>query len=205
MDKQSPFAQIVDYIDSLHADIGLMVKLLEGILDEKGYVSPMGGSAYGSLTSHFEKPRRWRMRWVYRLFNQTDSEQFNESIFYLVMLHNDSAFDFPPVICAKVFHPPLDKDGIRAHVISGIRINSLATNTPHWKRISKQDGWCKAEEPDFPTKVLSVQGYILNLFDMEDRDRVIDNIVVPLTNTDRNLDEMLTVTKYAFPALSRED
>ena len=193
------FKQIVDYVDHLHRDIGQMVLVIEQSMSEYGYESPMGGRASREISSHYARPDGWRIPYVYRLYIPVDRDRTTSSVFFLVLLESDSAFDFPPVICARVTHPPFNRDEVSSHVLWGIYIRSLARRNANWSRFHEANGWIVAEDPKHDTLVGSVQGYILNLFDMVDRQRVIDNIVRPLTNTEHNLDEMLTVNKYAFP------
>ena len=201
MSNKELFTEIINYIDNLHRDIGQMVLLIEQSMEENNYRSPMGGRASGEITSHYTKPEGWRIPYIYRLFIPVDPSVTTYSIFYLVMLQTDSAFNFPPIICAKVNHPPFTESEVSSQIVWGINVRSLARKESSWSKFQVENGWSIAATPKHNTQVVSVQGYILNLFDMTDQQRVIDNIVTPLINPDRNLDDMRTVDKYVFPPL----
>jgi hypothetical protein len=137
---------------------------------------------------------------LYRLYAPADVQTTTFSLFYLVQLDTDSVFDFPTVVCGRVTHASLRTEELRGNTARAYKndLLSLTHSQPRWQQLRRENGWSVAEEPEVETSLQDVQGYILNLFDMVDRQLVIDNISLPLANPENNLDEMLTVDKYPF-------
>lgn len=194
------FKNVMDYVDQLHEDIGKMALLLEQLLEEQGFMAVLGSRGSWGLTNAYNQPARWRLPYLYRLYIPSDVDRTTRSLFYLVQLETDAVFDFPTIVCGRITHLSLEAGDVRGEIANDLATNalSLTYDAPQWQRIREENGWTIAEAPAFDTSIETVQGYILNLFDMTDRRRVIDNISRPLANPDKNLDEMLTVGKYAF-------
>lgn len=195
-----PFKQVMAYVDRLHDDISKMALLIEQLMEGEGYTSEMGSRGSWSLANTYHQSTRWRLRYLFRLFAPADVESTTESIFYLVQLGLNSTFDFPVLLCGRAAHSALSREDLRSSTVRGFKASmlTLTHSEPLWQQLSWENGWSIAAGPESDTSLQSVQGYILNLFDMVNRQLVIDNISRPLANVDRNLDEMLTVTKYSF-------
>ena len=205
MDEQpagqaSTFKQIVAYVDQLHEDIGKMAILIEQLMEEEGFTSELGSRGSWALTNSYNQPTRWRLPYLYRLFVPADMQTTTSSLFYLVQLETKSVFDFPTIVCGQITHPALPTEDFRGQTARAFKNNLLllTSSQPRWQQLRQKNGWSIAEDPEFETSLQKVQGFILNLFDMVDRQLVIDNISRPLANLDKNLDEMVTVGKYPF-------
>jgi hypothetical protein len=205
MSDWTPFKDIVGYLDELHTDISQFVVLMEKMMLDKGYISlPTAGnqSNYSSVSSDYRRPEKWRAPYITRMFVLEEEELPSRSLFYLIMLKTYSTYDFPAVICGIYDHEPMPENRIWNKVYLIYKIQSMVASKPKWKNLRLENGWCVGE-PDSKLPVLQVHGYILNLFDLSDRQKVIENIVEPLTRGgDQSLE--LTVPKYVFPPLKTD-
>lgn len=191
------FKQIAAYMDQLHRDIGQLMILTEKLMGDAGYISlpSAGNRATWRLSSHFEYPNKWRVLYLARCYIPDDEEEtFTESYLFLIVLRADTQFDFPPVICARITHPPLTEGKIYNHVFLPDRFKTLATSRSDWHDFNEEAGWIVAE-PTFKTPLTKISTYILNLFEISDQQKVLDNIVKPLVEGGA-LTEMLTLPTY---------
>ena len=193
----SDFKQIAGYMDQLHRDIGQLMILIEKLIADAGYISlpTSGNRASWGITSHFERPYWWRARYLSRCYIPEEEEnKFSESFLFLISLETNTIFDFPVVICARTTHSPLTEREIYNQVFLTDRFKTLATSRPTWHHFGEEDGWIVAE-PTFKTPITKINAYILNLFEISDQQKVIDNIVTPLLEGGV-LSEMLTLPTY---------
>ena len=198
--KTSTFKQVMAYVDQLYEDVGKMAQLIEQLMEEEGFTTELGSRGSWALTNSYTQPTRWRLPYLFRLYVPVDVQSTTFSLFYLVQLGTESAFDFPTVVCGRASHLSLPTEDLRSQTARSFK-NDLLTLTysqPQWQQVGQENGWSIAADPESSTPLNSVQGYILNLFDIVDRRRVVDNISKPLTNPDNNLDQMLTVRNYPF-------
>ena len=168
---------------------------------EEEYISLhlAGNKSNYSISSHYMSPESWRAPYVTRMFVHEDEDQPKRTLFYLVLLESDSAFDFPAVICGTYEIEPMTENKIYNEVYILDPIRSMAREKPRWKNLRMENGWCVGD-PNSKIPVIQVHGYILNLFDLSDREKVIENILQLLTQEDGAPLE-LTVKKYVFPPL----
>ncbi len=202
--KTTPFREIAAYMDRLHDDVGMLVKLVERLMGEEGYeaLSRYGNRACWHLSSHWGYPDRWRAPYVTRVYVPKGQDTYTSIAVFLVQFDPDSAYEFPPIICARYYHEGLsgaEVDGI----FDTLRLRSLSRIEPDWTSFRQESGWMVAE-PAFDAPIHYIKGYILNLFDIIDQQHVVDNIILPLTRHDDNLDDLLTVKKHPFPAMQIE-
>ncbi|MCI0397907.1 MAG: hypothetical protein L0332_11755 [Chloroflexi bacterium] len=204
MSDTQVFKQIIGYLDRFHRDVGQLVVLVEQLMEEEGFVSlpSAGNRASWNLSSHYARPDAWRIRHIARVYMEEKGDTFEYCLFYLILLETQSEFDFPVIICGRIHHPPLKENQIYNQVYLTEHLRSLAQNRPSWQSFRLENGWTVAE-PTFKTPSTRIAFYILNLFDLNDRQRVVDNIIRPLTQG-VNLDETLTVSKHLVPALREE-
>lgn len=193
------FKEIAAYLDQLHRDIGQLMAFVEKCMGDAGYVSlsSSGNRASWRITSHFGRPDGWRAPYLTRCYVvDGEDENFSESLIFLIVLETDTIFDFPTVICARMSHPPLTEKVIYSQVFLLDYLKTLVTSHPTWQNIRQEEGWIVAE-PTFRTAITTIRAYILNLFSLSDQQRVMDNIIRPLTE-EGILAEMITRPTYAI-------
>lgn len=191
------FKQIAAYIDQLHKDIGQLMLLIEKLMGDAGYISlpASGNRASWRITSHLERPDCWRAPYLTRCYiPEGEDEVFTESLIILIVLETETVFDFPPLICARISHPPLTEKEIYSQVFLLDHLKTLATSRPSWRYLRKEQGWLVAE-PTFRTATNLIHAYILNLFEISDSQKVVDNIVTPLVEGS-DLTKTLTLSTY---------
>ena len=113
------FKEIAAYFDQLHRDIRQLMVLVEKLMGDAGYVSlpAAGNRASWRITSHLDRPDGWRAPLLTRCYvPDSEGDSFTESLLFLILLEADTAFDFPPVICARMIHPPLTEREIYYNV-----------------------------------------------------------------------------------------
>lgn len=203
MVTKSSFKQIVGYMDRLHRDVGQLVVLAERLMEEEGFIAlpRYRNQSNWQLTSHYERSGGWRARYIVRFYVPIGQKTFRSTIFHLINLEENTAFDFPTLLCGFYMHDELTEVGISQTVFTD-HICSLARKKSAWSPHREEGGWL-VTEPAFKNSaaVRCVKGYILNALDIVGRKHVIDNIVRPLTHPEQDLDQMLTVAKYPFAAL----
>lgn len=207
MADQAVFGQIVDYIDQLNSDVGQLTVLVEKLMQEKGLaaVPSVGNQSTWGLTSHFAKPDGWRARDISRVYLPLDKELHDWSVFYLINLASLILFDFPVMVCGVLEHDLLTEKQVLQDVWSTYGFKSLAWQNIPWQNFKDERGYTVAE-PTYKTATTRVRGYILNLFDLADRQKVIDNVIRPLTaGDDASLADFLTIPSYRFARLSDVD
>jgi hypothetical protein len=199
MNDSSPYKQIIEYMDNLHRDIGQLVILIERLMEENGYMSlpSAGNRACWYLSSHYATPDKWRVPHLSRFYIPEGREESDHTLLYLILLNSDSTFPFPVVLSARVSHPLLAEKEIYSNVWHSENLAALAAPSTLWTAHGEKEGWFGAE-PTFKSAIERLHGYFLNLFDLVDRQHVIDNIIIPLTTEDANLDQCLTIPKYGF-------
>jgi len=201
MPEPSAYKQIVAYIDQLHQDLGQLVVLLEGLMEEEGYVTVprFGNKACWHVSSHYAYSNKWRVPYVARCYlPDVEGERRSEATrFYLADLAPDTSFEFPALLCGILQHDPLTDGEVSSSVFITAPVRSLTRDGSEWTHFPERSGWYRAK-PAFKSPVHSIQGYVLNLFDLVDRQHVIDNILKPLVTPDDALDAMLTVRKHPF-------
>lgn len=191
--------RIMTYGDQFHKDIGALVVLIEQLMLDKGYVSlpSAGNRASWGLSSHIERPDAWRLPNLSRLFMPEEVETFDQTLFYFINLETDTAFDFAPVICGRLLHPPLTENEVYLGIYNTSGLKSLAQRKPWWQNFQIERGWTTAE-PTYKSRVTQAQVYLLNLFDLQNQTAVVENIITPLS-TEADLVEVLTVVRYPVP------
>lgn len=201
MSDWTAYKQIIGYFEQLNGDIGQLAVLIERLMEEEDFESlPSAGtrSSYG-LTSNYSRSDYWWVRYITRCFVPREEEQYAWSVFYLINLTSESAFDFPAVVCGRMEHDFLSESQIynRAYLVSPLR--ALTHKNEGWTALADEGGFSVAE-PTFKTPTRRVKGYILNLFELSDRQKVMENIIKPLTTIDEesNLQEMITIPTYRF-------
>ena len=206
MSEVSAFKQIIGYVDELNQDVGQVALLIEREMADQDYVSlpAVGRRACWFVSSAIHRPTRWRLRHVVRYLIRKDTQKVDHTLFYMILLEVKSGFDFPAVICGRLEHPPFTDSEIHSNVISSGLIKSLTYPKSRWTGFRDDKGWGIARPADEKSPIKQVRGYILNLFDIDQRLKVMDNIVRPLTEdwADMDLDSVLTVRKYMFPEQS---
>lgn len=191
------FKQIAAYFDQLHKDIGQLMLLIEKLMGEAGYASlpSSGNRASWRITSHLERPEGWRAPYLTRCYVlEGEDEVFTESLIILIVLETDTIYDFPPLICARISHSSLTEKEIYNQVFLLEYLKTLATSRPSWRYLRKEQGWLVAE-PTFRTPTNLIYAYILNLFEISDSQKVVDNIITPLLEGG-DLTKTLTLSAY---------
>lgn len=201
MNDDSTFKQILRYMDELHQDLGRLVVLIERLMPEKGYVPfPSAGNRIGwALSSHYATPDRWRLTNLSRFYAREGEELIEQSLAYFINLATDTRFSFPTILCAQIKHTPMLEKNIYTRVWNIDRLFSFGQKESAWRTMPNEDGWFVVA-PLGETPVQSLRGYLLNVFDLVDRQHVVDNIILPLTEPGANLDELLTIEKYSLVA-----
>jgi len=201
---RATFAEIARYLDEFHEDVSQLLRLVEALMDEKGYEALVryGNKACWHLTSHYAYPSRWRAPYVARVYVPQQEQTYTDTIAVLASFEAETALSFPPLLCVRYLHGEVDDAGINSGVFETGRLRSLLTRSPDWHDLRLERGWCVAA-PAFDSATTRLEGYILNLYDLVDRQRVLENIVAPLTSTGTGLDDMLTVQKHVFPAMAQ--
>ena len=120
------------------------------------------------------------------------------SVFYLVSLDAETAFEFPTVLCGRVAHQMLTEGEIYSQVFQTHRLRPLVRRRSTWHLSRQESGWARAE-PGFRGPIDHLQIYIVNLFDMSTKQHVIDNIIRPLTEDAAFLDLRSTLTVESYP------
>ena len=207
MSDDSTFKQVLRYMDEFHQDLGRLAVLIERLMPENGYiVVPGAGNSVGwNLSSRYDLSDRWRMTNVTRIFVRDGEESFDHSLLYFINLASDTRFPFPAMLCASLVHPPLPADVIYRRVWNIARFFDFGRQEQSkWRPNREERGWTIVE-PVGDTHIQYLQGYLLNVFDLVDRKHVINNIILPLTEPEANLDELLTVQKYGLIATEEAD
>jgi hypothetical protein len=194
------FKEIAAYFDQLHRDIRQLLAVTEKLMGDAGYSSlpSAGNRATWRITSHIDRPEYWRAPFLTRCY-VPDGEDgiFSESLLFVVVLETDTLFDFPPVICARVAHPALGERDIYNQVFyAADYFKTLVTSRPAWHHFRQEQGWIVAE-PTFKTPISTIQAYVLNLFTLSDQQKVVENIILPLT-AGGVLPELLTLPSYSL-------
>lgn len=200
------YKQIISFIDELNESMSLMAVSIDKHMNEKNFVphQSAGEQINWKISHKISRPKGWRLSYLSRLFvpKGQQSENSENSILYQIILETKSSFPFPCILCAKIEHEPSDSGVVYNKVWNISRLNDLSKKDPAWKYFRKENGWCVAK-PSFRSPIKFVKGYFLNLFDIDEPQKVYDNIVVPLTSfeADLDLDKTLTVKMYDFPGL----
>ncbi len=201
MSNRSEFPKILEYIDHFHQDVRQLAVLIDRLFDSEGYeYLPSATNSVGDVSSHFEKPIRWRMRHIYRYYIPIGIEQPDSSILFIIYLGRTSPFNFPPMLCARLSHEPLKESQIHRSIYRKSNLRPLIRGNSKWINFREEKGWSFAE-PNFDSPVNQIKGYILNLFDIKTRNLVIDNVITPLTsdNSEFDLNLISDLTKFTFP------
>jgi hypothetical protein len=200
----TPFREIAAYMDRLHDDVGLLVGLVERLMGEEGYEAfPMyGNRACWHLSSHCASADRWRARYITRVYVPKGQDTYTSIVTFLVQLEHDTAYDFPTLICVRYYHDPLSATQVDS-MFNTFRLRSLSRTESDWRSFREEKGWTVAE-PAFDAPIHHIKCYILNLFDIVDRQHVIDNVILPLTRPEQDLDALLTVEKCPLPAIQSQ-
>jgi hypothetical protein len=195
--EDSTFKQILRYVDDFHKDVGRMIVLIERLMEEQGYVPipSAGNRAAWGMTSHYTQSSKWRVTNLSRFYTTADEEIFNLSLAYFINLAGDTQYPFPTMLCAQIAHSPLPEKDIYYKVWKTERLASLTERKSMWRHVSEEKGW-SIVEPVGEMPIQYLRGYLLNIFDLVDRQHVIDNIIRPLTVGEADLDELLTIQKY---------
>lgn len=206
MNNRPEFFEILRYMDAFHADVSQLVVLAEQLLDEQGFeaLPKAGNRASGNLTTHYRVPTHWRIRYVYRYFIPKEVKRPETSLFILIYLGLVNTFTYPPVLCAKLHHAPLSANSIYDKVYSRSKLRSLFSSSANWHEGRWVDGWSLAK-PNFDSPVEEIRGYLLNLFDLQNRELVVENVVKPLTDPDCQYDPAVSLTRYPFPFIAANE
>ena len=199
MSNESTFKQIIRYMNDFHRDVGQLIILVERLMAEKGYAPiPSAGNRAGwGLTSHYALPERWRLTNASRFYAPDGEEIFDQSLAYFINLATDTRFPFPTMLCAQIAHPLLAERDVFTRVWKIEQLFSFGEKQSKWRAEREERGWFIVE-PIGETPIQYLRGYLLNVFDLVDRQHVIDNIILPLTTFEANLDDLLTVQKYGL-------
>mgnify|MGYP000730495092 CR=1 FL=1 len=200
MDDWKAYKQIIAYMDQLHKDIGQLVLLIDQLL-AKELLHPVDSNRITrGLSSQTRKPFKWRIPYVRRVFVSNNEKQIRESIFYLIWLNQDAPFEFPTMVCGRFQHETLTEKRI-SDLMYKSYLTSLTTGGSKWRYSQDENGWNVAT-PTFDSRIQEFQGYILNLFDISDRQVVAQNVIQPLSSGfNRRLSDFLTIPTYPFPVL----
>ena len=205
MSNRGTFKQIVGYMDQLHRDLGQLAVFAETAMSETGWVSlPSARDRVCWHTSHaIQKAWGWRLPYVCRFYIRRNDEKVEHSVFYLISLDAETAFEFPTVLCGRAAHQMLSENEVYNQVFHTHRLRSLVRQRSDWRLFRQKSGWTRAE-PAFRSPINHIQVHILNLFDMSTKQHVIDNIIRPLTEDAAILDlgSALTVDSYLPPELA---
>lgn len=199
MNDWQQHSRIMTYVDQFHKDLGALVTLIEQLMLDRGYVSlpSAGNRASWGMSSHIERPDAWRVPNLSRMFMPEDSTSFSQTPFYFINLETGTAFDFPPVICGRLLHPPLTENEVYMGAYNTAGFKSLTHKRPSWRHLAVEQGWTVIE-PAFKSQATQARVFLLNLFDLGNKGAVLQNIVVPLTE-DVSLDEALTIPRHPVP------
>ena len=202
----STYKQIIRYMDDFHRDLGRLIVLIERLMEEQGYFafSSAGNRASWGLSSHYESPQRWRVPNLARLYAPDGEDAFDETLAFFIALESDTVFPFPALLCARITHQPFAERDAYYKVWNTDQLQSLAQESGQWQVLGQEDGWYVAR-PSGKYAVNELRGYFLNVFDLIDRQHVIDNVLLPLTSSDMTLDELLTISKYGFGGVEVSD
>jgi hypothetical protein len=118
VNDESPFMQVLRYMDEFHQDLGRLAVLIDRLMPERGYVLvPGAGNSIGwNLSSHYAWPHRWRLTNLTRIYVREGEESFDHSLLYFINLASDTRFPFPTMLCARLVHPPQPADVIYGRV-----------------------------------------------------------------------------------------
>ncbi|NLF64693.1 MAG: hypothetical protein GX579_08820 [Chloroflexi bacterium] len=199
MNDWQHYTSIMTYVDQFHKDIGALVALIEQLMLDRGYVSlpSAGNRASWGMSSHIERPDAWRVPNLSRLFMPEDSHTFSQTPFYFINLETGTAFDFPPVICGRLIHPPLTENEVYMGAYNTGGLKTLAHRKPSWRYVVVEKGWT-VMEPAFKCRATQARVFLLNLFDLRNKETVLENIIIPLTD-EVDLDEILTIPRHPIP------
>ena len=142
--------------------------------------------------------------------SKDDMDSSDESLFFFIVLGRSHSFDFPPFLCGRMHHQrQLSPKEIYKQVFKIRQIKSLTSLTPQWESFHLRKGWSVAT----PTPGSSVEQdvnesetFILNVFDLSDRTKVVENVIKPLTAGSAlvDLESGLTIPYYRLPILDDE-
>lgn len=201
------YKQIIGFIDELNESMSLLAVSIDKHMIEKNFIphKSAGEQISWKISHKINRPKGWRLSYLTRLFVPTDqsNDTSEDSILYQIILETISYFPFPCILCAKMKHEPSDANVVFNKVWNTSGLNALSKKDSEWKSFRKEDGWCIAE-PSFSSPIKCVKGYFLNLFDIDEPQKVYDNIIFPLTSDADSiyLSKVLTVQKYDFPGLA---
>ena len=201
MDNNAIFTEVVGYFERFHKDVSQLAILIERLLDDEGYKSlpDIGNSAGRGLASHYRRPSRWRMRYICRYYTASEGDLLERSIFFLIYLGGGGQFEFPPILCGVVKHEPLNARRIYKKIYRQTTFRSLITDKTKWSGWT-EPGWSIAK-PTWDLQIGQLKGYILNLFELNNRDLVIDNVIKPLTQPSLPYNNDKSLTRYQFPII----
>jgi hypothetical protein len=191
--------KIMTYVDQFHKDLGALVTLIEQLMLDRSYISlpSAGNRASWGMSSHIERPDAWRVPNLSRLFIPEDSDTVIQTPFYFINLETGTDFDFPPVICGRLIHPPLTEIEVYMGAYNTAGFKSLTQKRPSWRHLAVEQGWT-VTEPAFKSRASQARVYLLNLFDLRNKEAVLENIVFPLTE-EVDLDTALTIPRHPVP------
>ena len=201
----SDYKQIIGYMDQLHQDIGQLVALIESQMQEQGFsaLDKSGNRITWGISGHMNRYRMWRIPDLSRLYiSQEEDEQVEHTTFYFISLDENTEFEFPTIACGHIHHQLLSPDAIYKQIYILEPFRSLMRANPQWKQMGITDGWVTAV-PTNNMPVTKLQCYILNLFDLSNRQLVMDNIITPLTQ-DSTQPLTLTIPFYIPTGTEKE-
>lgn len=203
MSNRTGFFEILRYMDEFHADVSQLVVLVEQLLDEQGYeaLPRAGNRASGGLTTNYRASLNWRIRYVYRYYIPKDVERSETSLFVLIYLGLSKPIGYPPILCAKLHHAPMSASRIYDSVYNSSHLRSLLSSKAKWHEGRWDAGWAMAK-PDFDSPVKEIRGYLLNLFDLQNRRLVIENVIKPLVDHDWKYNPDASLNRYPFPFIA---
>ncbi len=200
------YKQIIGFMDDLYNSIGLLAVAVEKHMKEKNFI-PLKNAKdriNWKISHNINKPNGWRLSYLSRLYTHKEHgpDKYENSILYQIILETMSYFPFPCILCVKTKHKPSTSSEIYNDVWRIRSFNALSQKNGDWHSFKKETEWCIAE-PSFGPPIKWVKGYFLNLFDINEPQKVYDNIILPLTSDTDSIDlsKVLTVKKYDFPGL----
>lgn len=201
----SVYKRVLSSIDNLHRDTSWLFKFVEKKMkDEKYKADPSEKKVVWNLRERYNTPDQWRARHVARFYRHSDSKYFKKSLFVLLDLGVAHPYEFPPLICGHMVHPEKIQSKVLYRKEYRLRrIRSLISTDPAWENFRESDGWIiaspKSSSP-FSGQVSYSKFYILNLFNLTNKDSVFNYIITPLTQEDDEASlKDVPVTTFIWP------
>jgi hypothetical protein len=202
-DYSIAYRQLLAYIDDLNAGVSALALTIEKQMRDCRYkpIEKAGSQVYWYASSSIGKPSGWRVKMVTRLLTPENCTgnafRTDHTLLYQILMHSESAFDFPTILCARVEHSDMSGSEIYAIWNSDL-FADLHREISSWKSY-EENGWCLAK-PAIGSPIKRIRGYILNLVDITSARQVTERIVDPLLRSG-DPGYQLRVEHLPFPGL----